>query len=258
MNYINNLIQGDCLELMKEIQDKSIDTILCDLPYGTTKCKWDIILPFNKLWEHYERIIKDNGVIILFGSQPFTTDLINSNRSMFRYTLVWDKKFAGNFANAKKMPMKTHEDICIFYKKLPTYNPQMIKRDKPIKTTTGTTSSKSTNFGINNQFVDIERSYDMKYPISIIEYKRKLGQKILHPTEKPVPLFEYLIKTFSNGGDLVLDNCMGSGSTIIGAINTNRNFIGIELDNTYFNVAKDRVNKHILDNNLQDIYNKTI
>lgn len=237
----NQLYNMDCLEGMKLIEDKSIDMILCDLPYGTTKCKWDTVIPFEALWRQYERVIKDNGVIILFGSQPFTTDLINSNRKLFRYTLVWDKKFAGNFANAKRMPMKTHEDICVFYKKLPTYNPQMIKREKPIKTTTGTTSSRSTNFGLNNQFHDIERSYDLKYPISIIEYKRKLGQKVFHPTEKPVELFEYLIKTYSNEGELVLDNCMGSGTTAIAALNSNRKFIGFELEKSYYELSQNRI-----------------
>lgn len=256
MNYINNLIQGDCLEVMKGIPEKSIDLILCDLPYGTTKCKWDIIIPFKDLWEQYERIIKDNGAIVLFGSQPFTTDLINSNRKLFRYTLVWDKKFAGNFANAKKMPMKTHEDLCVFYKKLPTYNPQMIKREKPIKTSTGTTNSKSTNFGVNGQFKDIERSYDMKYPISILEFKRKLGQKVLHPTEKPVLLCEYLVRTYTNGNGVVLDNCIGSGTTAIATMNVgeNRKYIGIEQDEVYYNLSKDRINKHIIDNNLENTY----
>jgi len=239
---LNKIYNMDCLEGMKDIADKSIDMILCDLPYGTTKAKWDIVIPFKDLWEQYERIIKDNGAIVLFGSQPFTTDLINSNRKLFKYTLVWDKKFAGNFANAKKMPMKTHEDICVFYKKLPTYNPQMIKRDKPIKTSTGTTSSKTTNFGINNQFKDIVKTYDEKYPISILDFKRKLGQKVFHPTEKPVPLCEWLIKTYTNENEVILDNCIGSGTTAVACINTNRNYIGFELDAGYFNIANERIN----------------
>lgn len=241
---INKVHLGDCLELMKQISDKSVNLIIADLPFGTTKAEWDRIIPCEPLWEQYERIITDNGAIILFGSQPFTTDLINSNRKLFRYTLVWDKKFAGNFANAKKMPMKTHEDICVFYKKLPTYNPQMIKRDKPIKTTTGTTSSKTTNFGVNDQFVDIEKTYDYKYPVSILEYKRKLGQNVLHPTEKPEDLYKYLMLTYSNEGDLVLDNCCGSG-TIGVAKTVSRNFIGIEKDEKYYDIAVNRINGFI-------------
>lgn len=231
----------DCLEGMRKVDTKSIDMILCDLPYGTTACKWDAIIPFNLLWEQYERIIKDNGAIVLFGSQPFTSNLLMSNLKLFRYSLVWDKKFAGNFANAKKMPMKTHEDICVFYKSLPTYNPQMIKRDQPIKTTTGTTPSKTANFGVRNEFKDIEKTYDYKYPVSILEFKRKLGQNILHPTEKPVSLCEWLIKTYTNESEIVLDNCIGSGTTALAAINTRRNFIGFELDSNYFNIANQRI-----------------
>lgn len=241
---INKIHLGDCLELMNDIKDKSIDMILCDLPYGTTKAKWDKVIPFKPLWKQYERITKDNGAIILFAKQPFTTDLINSNRKMFKYTLVWDKKFAGNFANAKKMPLITHEDICVFYKKLPTYNPQMIKREKPIKTTAGTTPSKTTNYGINNSFKDIEKTYDKKYPISILKFKRKLGQKVLHPTEKSEELYKYLIETYTNKDELVLDNCCGSGTIGVAKV-IGRNFIGIEKDENFYKTACERVEEFI-------------
>ena len=191
------LYHGDCLEVMKEIEDKSVDMILCDLPCGTTKCKWDTIIPFVPLWEQYNRIIKDSGVIVLFASQPFTSVLVNSNIRMFKYEWIWRKNKGGNPLNAKKIPMKQHESILVFYKKSPTYNPQSV------------------------QFCKVEQG--------------------LHPTQKPVALLEYLVKTYTNEGELILDNCMGSGSTGVACVNTNRKFIGIELDDKYFEVAKERI-----------------
>ena len=231
-----DLRYGDCLELMKDIPDKSIDMILCDLPYGTTKNKWDSIIPLDKLWEQYERIIKDTGAIVLFSQMPFTAELTHSNLKLFKYEWIWEKDNSTGFLNAKKMPLKTHENILMFYKKLPTYNPQMRTGFKPYKCKQG---RHSTNYGAYEQG-HITESNGERYPIDIIKFKKDSG---LHPTQKPVALLEYLIKTYTNENDLVLDNCMGSGSTGVACINTNRNFIGIELDEKYFNIAKERIEK---------------
>ena len=226
---------GDCLELMKDIPDKSVDMILCDLPYGTTRNKWDSIIPLDKLWNEYERIIKDNGAIVLFSQMPFTAELTHSNLKLFKYEWIWEKDNGTGFLNAKKMPLKIHENILVFYKKLPTYNPQMRTGFKPYKCKQG---RHSTNYGAYEQG-HITESNGERYPIDIIEFKKDSG---LHPTQKPVALLEYLIKTYTNENDLVLDNCMGSGSTGVACINTNRNFIGIELDENYFKIAKERIN----------------
>lgn len=233
---VYKLLKGDCLELMKDIPDKSIDMILCDLPYGTTKCKWDSIIPFEPLWCHYERIIKDNGVIVLFGSEPFTSILINSNLKMFRYDLVWDKQKGCDFLNANRKPLKSHENIVVFYKKLPTYNKQYWY-SKPYKKINGN-RGQTACYGKSHNF-DTESLDGKRNPLSILTYSRD-GNRV-HPTQKPVALLEYLIKTYTNEGETVLDNCMGSGSTGVACLNTNRNFIGIELDENYFNIAKDRI-----------------
>lgn len=226
---------GDCLELMKDIPDKSIDMILCDLPYGTTKNKWDSVIPLEELWTQYNRIIKDDGAIALFSQMPFTASLVNSNIKMFRYEWIWEKDNGTGFLNANKMPLKIHENIEIFYKKTPAYNPQMRKGFKPYKTLSG---RKTTNYG---DFDRVEtKSNGERYPIDIIKFKKDSG---LHPTQKPVALLEYLIKTYTNEGATVLDNCMGSGSTGVACVNTNRNFVGIELDEEYFNIAKERIEK---------------
>ena len=229
--------QGDCLELMKEIPDKSIDMILCDLPYGTTKNKWDSVIPLNKLWKQYERIIKDNGAIVLFSQMPFSAELVHSNLKLFKYEWIWQKDNGTGFLNAKKMPLKIHENILVFYKKLPLYNPQMRTGFKPYKCKQG---RHSTNYGAYEQG-HITESNGERYPIDIIEFKKDSG---LHPTQKPVALLEYLIKTYTNEGETVLDNCMGSGSTGVACINTNRNFIGYELDEHYFQIAKERLEQH--------------
>ena len=226
---------GDCLEIMKDIPDKSIDMILCDLPYGTTRNKWDSIIPLDKLWNEYERIIKDNGAIVLFSQMPFTAELTHSNLKLFKYEWIWEKDNGTGFLNAKKMPLKIHENILVFYKKLPTYNPQMRTGFKPYKCKQG---RHSTNYGLYEQG-HITESNGERYPIDIIEFKKDSG---LHPTQKPVELLEYLIKTYTNENETVLDNCMGSGSTGVACKRTNRNFIGIELDETYFNIAKERIN----------------
>ena len=240
------LKQGNCLELMKDISDKSIDMILCDLPYGCLnkgKAKWDIPIPFESLWEQYNRIIKDNGVIILFGQGIFTAQCIFSNKDNFRYTLVWDKVAKNGFLNANRIPLRQHEDIIVFYKKLPTYNPQMVKCE-PHKRNHG--KGRMLNHLVNNcygNYLDLSTTIsDKKFPSSIITIsKEHCNGKFFHPTQKPVALLEYLIKTYTNENDLVLDNCMGSGSIGVACVNTNRNFIGIELDKNYFEIAKERI-----------------
>ena len=228
------LQQGDCLELMKDIPDKSIDLILCDLPYGTTQNKWDTVIPFDKLWAQYNRIIKNNGAILLFSQMPFGANLIMSNPKMFRYEWVWEKEQGTGFLNAKKMPLKKHENILVFYKHLPTYNPQMREGFKPYYNVR--LNSQSSNYG--NYEDAVSKSDGTRYPIDIIKFNRDRG---LHPTQKPVALLEYLIKTYTNEGDVVLDNCMGSGSTGVACQNTNRDFIGMELDEKYFQIACDRL-----------------
>ena len=242
MNKID-LLQGDCLELMKDIPVGSVDMILADLPYGTTACKWDTIIPFEPLWAEYERIIKDNGAIVLTASQPFTTKLINSNINIFRYEWIWEKSRPSNFLFAKKGAMKYHENILIFYKKLPTYNPIMKKGNKAHDSRGGISRNNITNT-INKRKPNTN---DMKYPSSIIKVKSTDSTRNLHPTQKPVALFEYLIKTYTNEGDTVLDNVMGSGTTGVACLNTNRRFIGMELDETYFNIAKARIESHELE-----------
>lgn len=236
---------GDCLEVMKTIPNGSIDMILCDLPYGTTNNKWDSVIDLNKLWLEYKRVIKTNGPIILFADQPFTTNLISSNLKMWRYNFVWDKEVRTGFLNAKKMPLKQTEDICVFYKKLPTYNPIMTDAKKENIRHNFKDCSVSSNYQNKKGMHSNDYDGTKRYPVNIIKYNRKQKEchprKILHPTQKPVGILEYLIKTYSNEDDLILDNTMGVGSTAIACINTNRNFIGIELNETYFNIAKKRM-----------------
>jgi site-specific DNA-methyltransferase (adenine-specific) len=238
-----DLRQGDCLEVMKEIPSKSIDMILCDLPYGVTQNKKDIVLPFDKLWKQYNRIIKDNGCIALFGQGLFFIDLVNSNRKMYRYDLVWDKVLTSGFLNAKRMPLRQHEQIAIFYKKKPTYNPQFTI-GKPLHskgTVYKTAVMKNNNYGKFNVTEDLRVGSTEKYPTSIVRFSKPHPSIAKHPTEKSVELLKWLIKTYTNETELVLDNCMGSGSTGVACINTNRNFIGIELNENYFSVAKQRI-----------------
>jgi len=227
------------------IPDKSIDMILCDLPYGTTACKWDTIIPFDKLWEQYTRVIKDNGAIVLFGKQPFTSSLIMSNPKLFRYELIWDKVCASNPMLAKKQPLQKHENIEIFYKKQPTYNPQM--EEGKMWSRGGNTKTKQIHEGEN---IAVGKRHNdtsnLKNPKSIVTFSTAdRTKKLLHPTQKLVNLFEWLINTYTNEEDLILDNCMGSGTTAIACINTNRNYIGFELDNTYYNLANERIREHL-------------
>ena len=240
-----NLMQGDCLELMKTIPDGSVDMILTDPPYGTTACKWDSIIPLEPMWEQLKRIIKPNGAIVMTASQPFTSVLIASNLDMFRHNLVWDKVSPTGHLNAKKKPLLRHEDVVVFsYAKHGNfkYNPEMRKgkyRNKSPKRSTdkikdrcyGVVEHKGDNFN------------DLYYPTSIYEYSTGNRLNKLHPTQKPVALMEYLIKTYTNEGETVLDFTMGSGTTGVACKNLNRDFIGIELDENYFNIAKDRINE---------------
>jgi len=239
---INKIYNEDCLEGMKRIDDKSVDIILCDLPFGTTMNAWDIVIPFEPLWEQYERIIKDNGSILLMGMQPFTTDLINSNRSLFRYDLIWYKALGSGFLNAKRQPMRNHEHICVFYKSQPTYNPILTigvrKRGKRLQTTNGDNYGKFT-------MKEENRKYDnggLNMPQSVIDISNgDRTKESQHPTQKPLDLFDYLITMYSNEGYLVLDNCMGSGTTAIASLKTKRNFIGFEKEKKYFDIANKRI-----------------
>lgn len=240
---LNKIYNEDCLEGMKRIPDKSVDMILCDLPYGTTQNKWDSIIPLDMLWEQYNRIIKDNGAIVLTAQQPFSTFLASSNVKIFKYEWVW-KKLSGKTGhlNAKKMPLREHESVLVFYKKHPTYIPQMVGDEKRV-IRRGKNKKEQTNYGDFNHVK--QSTYEGYYPSSILEFRVVSSSERLHPTEKPVALFEYLIQTYTNENETVLDNCMGSGTTAIAAINTNRNYIGFELDETYFNLANDRISNHI-------------
>ena len=235
-----DLYRGDCLELMKDIPDGTVDMILCDLPYGTTKNKWDSVIPFKPLWEQYERIIKDNGAVVLFGSGLFTIKLITSNEKFWRYNLVWHKTTPTGFLNANRQPLRAHEDICVFYKKQSTYNPQKTKGHKRKVSTVEhkRNSKKTTDYGEHSL-----RSYDSteRFPKSVLTFATDKQKAAFHPTQKPVALLEYLIKTYTNEGDVVLDNCMGSGSTGVACVNTGRRFIGMELDEQYFTIAQKRI-----------------
>ena len=229
---------GDCLEVMKDIPDKSVDMVLCDLPYGTTQNKWDSIIPLESLWEEYERIIKDNGAIVLFAQTPFDKILGASNLKMLRYEWIWEKNKATGFLNSKKMPLKAHENILVFYKKLSTYNPQgIIKKEVPtINKGNRGRMGEISNYGVANK--DAVQEYK-NYPRDVLKYG--VVMKPMHPTQKPVDLLEYLIKTYTNDSEIVLDNTMGSGSTGVACKHTNRKFIGIELDEKYFEIAKKRI-----------------
>ena len=249
---VNKIYNMDCLEGMRYIDDKSIDMILCDLPYGTTACKWDVIIPFKPLWEQYERIINDNGVIVLFGTQPFTSALVMSNIKLFKYEWIWCKSRALGFTHCKNAPMKKHENILVFSKanikhkgqsNRMNYYPQgLIPYGKEVD---GDKSCKADSNGhrfarpSNKKYI---QEYT-NYPVSLLYFNNE--GKTIHPTQKPIALFEYLIKTYTNEGELVLDNCIGSGTTAIACINTNRNYIGFELDKQYYDIANVRICKAI-------------
>ena len=234
---------GDCLELMKDIPSGSIDLILTDPPYGTTNCKWDTIIPFEPLWKQYKRIIKKNGAIVLFGAEPFTSMLICSNISWFKYNWIWQKDKATGHLNAKKQPMRTVETISVFYKNQCVYNPQLDKKPKKNIRPATTKRKNIQNYGSMDKESVRGIPIDMSYPKDILSFRGCFGDKgkSNHPTEKPVALLEYLVKTYTNDGETILDNCMGSGSTGVACVNTGRNFIGIELDEGYFQIAKERI-----------------
>lgn len=232
-----NLIHGNCLIEMATIPDESIDMILCDLPYGVTKNQWDVVIPFDDLWKQYKRIIKQNGAIVLFGSQPFTSIMIMSNMDMFRYSLVWEKNKFSDFLNAKRKPMKTNEDIVIFYKKQPTYNPQYWYSTPYTRWNTQKAVDKQTNYG--NHKENYVESEGKRLPTTVLKFNRI--ERPQHPTQKPVDLLEWLINTYTNEGETVLDNCMGVGSTGVACKNVGRHFIGIELEKTYFDMATKRI-----------------
>lgn len=237
------LYNDDCFNIFSEIEDKSIDAIICDLPYGTTQNKYDIVLPFDDLWKEYKRIIKDNGVIILFGQGLFFIDLVNSNRKWYRYDIIWDKILTTGFLNANRMPLRSHENIAVFYKKLPTYNPQFTE-GKPLHSK-GTSylkvDHKNQNYGEYDKTDDSRAGSTQKYPKSIISFQKPHPSKAVHRTEKSLELMEWLVKTYSNEGDLVLDNTMGSGTTGVASFLNKRKFIGIEKRLEDYIIAKNRI-----------------
>ena len=246
---INKLYNDDCLHKMQFIDDKSIDAIITDLPYGqTARNKWDSIIPFDDLWDHYERIIKDNGAIILFANGMFTADLMESNKKLWKYNLIWEKTQPTGFLNAKRMPLRSHEDICIFYKKSPTYHPQ--------KTTGHPRKVSKAEHKINCKETTDYREYGLttydsteRYPKSVWKFAKDTQKSAYHSTQKPVALIEELIKTYTNPGDLILDSCAGSMTTAIAAINTNRNYICIEKDENIFKVGRKRVYERYINQN---------
>lgn len=241
MNNIE-LWNGDCLELMNNIPDKSIDMILSDLPYGTTHCKWDSVLPLEELWKQYCRIAKENAAIVLFAQTPFDKVLGSSNLKMLRYEWIWEKTQATGHLNAKKMPMKAHENILVFYKKLPIYNPQITKGHTPIHSYTKYVSTQNNTEIYGKMSREISGGGETtRYPRSVLTFSSDKQKCYLHPTQKPLALCEYMIKTYTNEGNLVLDNCMGSGTTGLACKNLHRRFIGIEKEKKYFEIAKERI-----------------
>ena len=237
----NKILNVNCLEGMKLIKDKSIDMILCDLPYGITHNKWDVIIPFDKLWEQYNRIIKDNGAIVLFSAEPFTSKLINSNPKMFRYDLIWHKSNPKGHLNAKRMPLRSHENICIFYKKLPTYNPIM-RKGKYKKKGGNNASDGNRCYGKSNSY---ETYNDLYYPTSVIDVSNANRHNKINATQKPVEIYEWLIKTYSNEGETILDNCSGSGTIGIACLNTNRKYLGMEIDTEQYLKSKERIDTYM-------------
>jgi len=238
---MEEIIHGDCLEIMKEIPDKSVDMILCDLPYGTTACHWDTVIPFEPLWTQYKRIVKDNAAIVLFGRQPFTCSLIMSNIKMFRYELIWEKEKGTDFANSNIKPINSHENICLFYKNQPTYNKQLIKGKPYYKKCYNNQTKDDINFQGDNSGIYDNRGFRTPTSVIIISRDNITAGKSLHPTQKPVELFKYLIRTYTNEGDLILDNCAGSGTTGVAAKRLGRKFILIEKEEKYVEIIKQRL-----------------
>ena len=250
----SRLFFGDCLEIMPQIESNSVDMILCDLPYGTTQLGWDCIIDMFELWNEYERIIKDNGAIVLFAGEPFTSKLIVGKIELFKYRLTWNKFKTSNHLNSRKQPLRCVEDICVFYKKQPTYNPQLRDRERKNirdpKREYGKGNNKTYGKTKDNYLFNSGRDIPLEkgYPLDLIEFAQigSFGNKRQHPTQKPVELLEYLIKTYTNENMIVMDNTMGSGSTGVACKNTNRSFIGIEKDENYFKIAEQRINARTL------------
>ncbi len=245
-----SLYHGDCLEVMQQLPEHSIDMILCDLPYQMTACKWDVLIPFDRLWESYKRVCKKDAAILLFGSMPFSAMLVSSNLKAYKHDWIWQKNAGSNFGCVKYQPMREHESVFVFSYGKPTYNPIMQERaesgkDRIVYSVLYNTKTECYENSLRNEKVSVRP--ELRYPSSIQKFNRERG---LHPTQKPVALLEYLIKTYSNENDVVLDNCMGSGSTCIACLNTNRKFIGIELDDNYFNVANQRIETYVPQKNL--------
>ena len=235
---INEVHHGDCLEIMKNIPDGSVDMILCDLPYGTTQCKWDTIIPLEFLWEEYRRVAKRNAPMVFTAAQPFTSVLISSNLKEFKYNWDWEKSKATGYLNAKKMPMRAHEDVCVFYRKPPVYNPQMWESTPYNK---GSAHRPTEVYGKQKEVL-VKNDTGLRYPRTVQYFKTAESEgKVYHPTQKPISLFKYLIETYTEEGDIVLDSCLGAGTTALAALNCNRGFIGIELDQEYVNISKERI-----------------
>ena len=242
-NLENTIHCADCLEFMLNIPDKSVNMILADLPYGTTNCKWDTIIPFEPLWKQYKRIIKDNGAIVLTASQPFTSALVMSNIKMFKYCWYWEKERLTNITQVKKRAGKTVEECAVFYNKQPTYIPQMVEYSGKKRTNKVKNGVMGKLIDNNTKKVVEYIDTGFRYPTQVLKIQRDILKSNIHPTQKPVALFEYLIKTYTSVGDLVLDNCMGSGTTGVACKNLNRGFIGIEKELKYFEIAKNRINQ---------------
>lgn len=240
-----NLYHGDMFDILEELESQSIDLLLTDFPYGTLnkRNEWDTIIDYSTFWNHVDRVCKPTCAIISTAAQPFTSVLISSNYRDFKYTMIWEKSKATGYLNAKKQPLRAHEDIVVFYKKQPTYNPQMTKGEPYDK---GKAVRDTESYGIQTKEVHVKNDTGLRYPRSVVYFKTAEGEGKHHPTQKPVALYEYLIRTFSNEGDIVLDPCMGSGTTGVACMNTNRNFVGIEREEKYFEVAKTRINNPLL------------
>lgn len=262
LKYINNVIKADSIKTMKKIADNSIDMVLCDLPYGHTQNKWDSLIPLDELWEQYERIVKEDGAIVLTSSGMFTAELMLSNPKLFKYKLIWIKSKATNFLNAKKQPLRKYEEICVFYRKQPTYNPQMTEAEPYNK---GMRKQQLT--GSYGDFSSVEvKSSGGRYPNDLLYFKTAESEgETYHPTQKPIELGRYLVRTFTNPGDVVLDNTCGSGSFLVAALLEGRNFIGIDKDDesnrfkddtiSYVNISKERIKKAVQNMDEQDLVN---
>lgn len=246
---LNKIFEGDCLEIMERMPENSIDMILCDLPYGTTNNKWDSVLPFDNLWQNYERLIKPSGVIVLTAAQPFSSALVMSNPKLFKYEWIWEKTIASGQLNVNRQPLRAHESILVFYKRQPTYNQQLEKG-------TPYSINRKADFegpGYNKQVATSKINTGYRHPKSVLKFPNPRVPSG-HPTQKPVELFKYLIKTYTDPGEIVLDNCIGSGTTAEAALETGRQFIGIEIEAKYASMARNRV-RQVKENGRQELYN---